>query len=233
MVSIFPTAFNLRFSGVSNSSWLSSIPAMLPTSVFIPVAITTPVPRPYITMDDEYAILLLSPKVHVSGNTASASFSAGTDSPVNEASWIFKFAESINRKSAGTISPSRSNTISPTTNSAAGITLSSPWRNTRAVGALIFRSASKEDCAFFSCTMPMTAFKTTIENITLASVHSCKTAEIMAATIRIHTIGSKSCSFNICNNVLGGLERSSFLPFSLSLFVASVSPNPFSEVFTI
>ena len=53
MVSIFPTAFNLRFNGVSNSSWLSSIPAMLPTSVFIPVAITTPVPRPYITMEDE------------------------------------------------------------------------------------------------------------------------------------------------------------------------------------
>ena len=170
---------------------------MLPTSVFIPVAITTPVPRPYITMEDEYAILLLSPKVHVSGNTASASFSAGTDSPVSEASCIFKFAESINRTSAGTMSPSQSNTISPTTNSAAGITLSSPWRNTRAVGALISRNASKEDCAFFSCTMPMAAFKITIANITPASVHSCKTAEITAATIKIHTIGSKICSFSI------------------------------------
>ena len=52
-----------------------------------------------------------------------------------------------------------------------------PGAEPRAVGALMLRSASREDCAFFSCTIPMTALTITITKITAASVHSCKIAE--------------------------------------------------------
>ena len=196
----------------------------------MPVATTTPVARPYVTMAEVYAILLRSPRGQSSGRISSASFSEGTDSPVKEASCTFKLAESIRRKSAGTISPSPSITTSPTTNSLAGITLSSPWRKTRAVGALILRRASREDCAFFSCTIPMTALTITIIKITAASVHSCKTAEKAAAPMRISTIGSMICAFSICRMVLGGFERSSLRPYFFSLSAASASPNPSSEV---
>lgn len=43
------------------------------------------------------------------------SFSTGTDSPVNDASSIFKLELCTNLKSAGTISPDSSSTISPGT----------------------------------------------------------------------------------------------------------------------
>ena len=170
---------------------------MFPTSVRMPVATTTPTARPYVTIAEAYAMLLRSPNGQSSGNFASASFSAGTDSPVKDASWIFKFADSINRKSAGTMSPSLSMTTSPTTNSRAGIMRSSPWRNTRAVGALILRSASSDRWAFFSCTIPIPALTNTIAKMTTASVHSRKTAENAAAPMRMSTMGSTICAFNI------------------------------------
>jgi len=51
----------------------------------------------------------------------SANFSTGTDSPVKDASSIFKIKLSISLKSAGIISPVSSSTISPTTSSGEGI----------------------------------------------------------------------------------------------------------------
>ena len=113
-----------------------------------------------------------SPSTHSNGMVSLASFSNGTDSPVSDASCIFKLADSINRKSAGTMAPSSIRTMSPTTSSLAGTMLSSPWRKTLAFGALICFKASRELSAFFSCTIPITALIITIVRITLASVHS-------------------------------------------------------------
>ena len=41
-----PNSFKLRFNGVSVSSAWANIPAILPTSVSIPVLTTIPLPRP-------------------------------------------------------------------------------------------------------------------------------------------------------------------------------------------
>ena len=149
-------------------------------------------------------MLARSPREQSSGRTVSASFSAGRDSPVKAASCTFKLAESIRRKSAGTMSPSLSRTTSPTTSSLAGTMLSSPCRRTRAEGALIFRRASREACAFFSWAMPMIALTMTIAKMTDASVHSRKRVENAAAPTRMSTMGSVSCAFSICNRVFGG-----------------------------
>ena len=85
-LNVFPTVLSLRFIGVSKSSCESKRCAMLPTSVSIPVATTTPTPLPYVTIEDVYAILLRSPNTHSLGKIVSESFSDGTDSPVKEAS---------------------------------------------------------------------------------------------------------------------------------------------------
>ena len=44
--SVFPKLFNFSWSGVSFSSWFDNIPAIFPTSVFIPVSTTIAFPLP-------------------------------------------------------------------------------------------------------------------------------------------------------------------------------------------
>ena len=78
------------------------IPAILPTSVSIPVSTTIPFPRPYVISDDENSILLLSPIPIFLLSISFDIFSTGSDSPVNDASCDFKFTASIILKSAGT-----------------------------------------------------------------------------------------------------------------------------------
>ena len=46
IVNVLPNWLRLRLSGVSVSSVLLSIVAILPTSVFIPISVTIPSPRP-------------------------------------------------------------------------------------------------------------------------------------------------------------------------------------------
>lgn len=97
--------------------------------------------------------------------------------------------------------------MSPGTSSLAGRMLSSPSRRTRAVGARMFRRASREDWAFFSWTMPMTALTTTMVPMTMASVHSAAGQENRAAPMRMRTIGSSSCSFCQRRMDLGGFPQ--------------------------
>ena len=66
-------------------------------------------------MVEEKAILTRSPKIVLSCNTARSSLYTGTDSPVKVASDICNCDVFKSRKSAGTISPASSKTISPTT----------------------------------------------------------------------------------------------------------------------
>ena len=100
--SVFPSWFSFFCSGVS-TSWVSlRIPAILPTSVFIPILHTIPNPLPYVIKLDENSMFLLSPIPISFSSIASAIFSTGTDSPVNDDSCDFKFTASTNLKSAGT-----------------------------------------------------------------------------------------------------------------------------------
>ena len=105
-VSILPTELSFFFMGVWKSSCFLSIPAILPTSVFIPVPTTMPTALPYITTDEEYAIFTLSPRGASSGRTVGPSLGAGTLSPVSEASCTLILLSFIILMSAGTIAPS-------------------------------------------------------------------------------------------------------------------------------
>ena len=100
--SVFPNLFSFSWSGVCVSSALFIIPAIFPTSVFIPVSTTIPFPLPYVIKLEENSIFSLSPKSTSSCSIVFALFSTGTDSPVNDASCDFKFTASIILKSAGT-----------------------------------------------------------------------------------------------------------------------------------
>ena len=93
--------FNFFCKGVSCFSVLFIIPAILPTSVVIPVSTTIPFPLPYVTKLDENSIFVLSPTPTSVFSIFSILFSTGTDSPVSELSCDFKFTASITLKSAG------------------------------------------------------------------------------------------------------------------------------------
>ena len=98
---VLPNLSNFWWSGVSCFSVEFIIPAILPTSVVIPVSTTIPFPLPYVTKLDENNIFFLSPIPISCSSMISDVFSTGTDSPVNELSCVFKFTASIILKSAG------------------------------------------------------------------------------------------------------------------------------------
>ena len=139
------------------------------------------------------------------------------------------------RMSAGTIAPSSRYTISPGTSSLAGTMLSSPFLKARALGAVIFLSASNASAAFFSCITPTVALTTITTKITIASASpspSIKliTSENIMAIKRIITIMSESCSAIIFQMLLGFTSLSTFLPYFFNRAAASSSLNPSSLV---
>ncbi len=115
-----PKAVSRRWSGVRVSVVSCSRPAIRPNSVAIPVATTTPVPRPYVTAVPLYAMFVRSPMDSVSSASAAVVLATGVDSPVNAASSILSAATSSSRRSAGTMVPTSRRTTSPGTSSAAG-----------------------------------------------------------------------------------------------------------------
>ena len=98
--SVFPSLFSFVWSGVSCFSVLFSISAILPTSVFIPVATTIASPLPYVIKLEENSIFILSPTPISLSSILLAIFSIGKDSPVKDASCDFKFTASVILKSA-------------------------------------------------------------------------------------------------------------------------------------
>src|SRR5215467_9021609 len=114
-----------RSSGVSSALTLSSIWLMRPSSVALPVPTTTPVARPETTSVPENAMFARSPTVALA-DTGSVDLSAGTDSPVSAASSVRRFFTSVRRRSAGTLSPDSSSTMSPGTSPSAGIRRAAP-----------------------------------------------------------------------------------------------------------
>ena len=99
---VFPNLFNLRCKGVSDFSVLFKIPAILPTSVFIPVSTTIPFPLPYVIKLEENTMLVLSPIPTSSLLIVVTYLSTGTDSPVSDVSCALKFTASVILISAGT-----------------------------------------------------------------------------------------------------------------------------------
>ena len=159
--SSLPVRSSSFWSGVSTSSASWSDPAILPSSVARPVAVTIARPRP-----EETAVPLKTmfpwSAIPVSSPSGAPSFETGVLSPVRAASAIRSAIDSSTRASAGTVSPSSSRRTSPGTSSAVGTVRRSPSRRTRASGADMARSAATACSARLSWTKPRTPFRTTI-----------------------------------------------------------------------
>ena len=160
--------------GVWLSSSVVSIWAMRPTSVSMPVEVTTQVARPLVMTVEEMTMFFRSPRVVSSGRESITSLLTGTDSPVMADSSAFRLAHSRIRASAGTRSPASSTMISPGTSWLVSMRTISPSRMTFANGADIFCRASRALLALSSWEMEITALITTIRRMIAESTQSVK-----------------------------------------------------------
>ncbi len=233
----FPSWFKRICSGVGSSSYVWIMSAMWPISVFIPVAVTTPRPRPYVTSVPRYAVLRRSPKEASRSKIWSARLSTGTDSPVSDASSILRFIVSSRRTSAGTKLPASTKTMSPGTTNRDGRTIRWPPRSTCASGAAIFLSAANASSALFSCTTPIAAFRITMATIAAASTNSTISPdslyslnpirkEIAAATMRMITTKSLNWASNICQKPGRGCSTSSLDWVRIGPVASQLDPDP-------
>ena len=173
---VLPRWSSRRASGVGSGSMVSSIPAMRPISVSIPVAVTRAVQLPLTTIVPMRT--MFSP---------AGTRSTGTDSPVSSDS-SQETPPSSSSASAGTRSPAAKRITSPGTASAAGISRRAPSRNTFAVGAASRERASSVRSVRTSCKKPMRALRRTMASMASASRPSPSTAEIPAQPMRISVI---------------------------------------------
>ena len=130
-----PSLARRRCSGVCGDAERSSRPAMCPSSVLIPVAVTTARPRPEATIVPMWSMFSRSASGAAWGSTIRGLFATVCDSPVSAASCVNSELADVRRASAGTLSPASISIRSPGTSSRAGTTVVSPSRTTRAVGA--------------------------------------------------------------------------------------------------
>ncbi len=112
-----PKASRFFCKGVCISDALSSISAILPISVFIPVDTTTASALPCTTKVEENSIFFLSPKPAFLLGVSFEDFETAVDSPVNADSSHLRLLSLSSRQSAGTISPSSKIITSPATKS--------------------------------------------------------------------------------------------------------------------
>ena len=159
-------------SGVLSCSTPLSIPEMRPTSVVMPVAVTTISPRPRVTCEFMYAMSRRSPSGTSSPGTAATPLATGALSPVSPDSSISSAAVTSSRPSAGTLSPASKPTTSPGTSSSAGTICCWPSRRTFAFMTSICRSAATLSAALPSWCSPMSALNTVSASTTTPVVTS-------------------------------------------------------------
>ena len=179
-----PSCFSFSCRGVRPSLASSIMPAILPISVAMPVAVTTASALPAVTMQPM--------------NTVSPAFlPAGTLSPVSMASLHCNAAALCSFASAAILSPASNSSTSPGTTVRALTVFSAPSRRTRAVGALSSFSASSVCSVRYSCKKPITAFKSTMAMMVTASA-PCPISMLMSvAAARIRIITSLNCEKNM------------------------------------
>src|SRR3954454_5924256 len=151
---------NCTVNGDLDSSWPANMPEMWPTSVPIPVAVTTNSPVPRVTLVFMYTMSVRSPSGASGALTASTPLPTGTLSPVSAASATSNDAAATTRPSAGTTSPASTATTSPGTSSSAASSINAPSRRTRALMIIILASAATAAAALPSWPSPNTALRT-------------------------------------------------------------------------
>ena len=161
-----------RASGVVTSCSSASIPEMWPTSVAIPVAVTTNSPAPRVTLVFMYTMSARSPSGVPAPFTGSVPLATGRLSPVSADSSASSVAAFSSRPSAGTTSPASIATMSPGTSCPAGISASWPSRRTLAWMTVIFCRAATDAAAWPSCRRFMTALNS-VSRISRTPVPSC------------------------------------------------------------
>mmetsp|Transcript_40615 Transcript_40615/g.129542 ORF Transcript_40615/g.129542 Transcript_40615/m.129542 type:complete len:246 (-) Transcript_40615:30-767(-) len=158
--------------------------------------------------------------------TSSDLFTA-TDSPVREACSRRRVAVLRCRTlmSAGTLSPTRSCTMSPGTSSFAGRSFTQvPFRRVLAESLCISLRASRALSALLSCQTPTTALMTRIRTMTRGSMYArmppwpsssmaARINEMPAARRRIFTRASSNCSRTSFHRGLPASFSSSFHPY--------------------
>ncbi len=166
--SVFETEAISFWSGESTPSVRSSMSAMAPTSVRIPVPVTTARPTPCTTAVPLKTMSKRSP-TGASEPRVAGSLIVASDSPVSEASWSFRPVALSRRASAPTASPSDSTRMSPRTRAAEGTVARTPSRNTVELAAVMTASAATAFSALLSCAKPRAAFAMTMMAITMTS----------------------------------------------------------------
>ncbi len=167
-----PVCFSFSCKGVWGALSSSSMWAMCPTAVSIPVAVTMPAPAPFAMPVEANTMFFRSASGQSLGHKSSAFFSTGADSPVSADSSARSSTLLIRRKSAGTRSPAFKTTKSPGTSSVLSTVWRFPPRTTLARGEDSFFSASMALSARSSCTVPITAFTTTMARMIMESTNS-------------------------------------------------------------
>ena len=133
-----------------------TMPAILPISVALPVAVTTTRRRAAGDLGVlEHQVGAVAQR-HLALGQRPASLGIGALSPVSAASCTSSVAEDAIRPSAGTTSPASSSTMSPGTSVVDSISATWPERRTRACGTCSLASASTLARAFSSWFVPIT-----------------------------------------------------------------------------
>ena len=156
---------------------------MRPISVLEPVAATSPRAVPCVTSVPDHSIDLRSPS-GAAAATGSGVFSTATDSPVSIASCAASPRASISRRSAGTLSPASSSTMSPGTRLAPSTDWRCPSRRTAARGASMPRIAAMAVSALPSWTKPIPAVARTTARMTPVAIQWFRNAVTTAAASR-------------------------------------------------
>ena len=115
MISSRPSSPSRRCSGVNSGSDCDSRLAIRPSSVCMPVWVTTATAWPAATTVPAWTIVARSPRLAAAGTFALACLPTGSDSPVNADSVTRRLADESSRASAGTLSPASSSIRSPGT----------------------------------------------------------------------------------------------------------------------
>lgn len=185
------TFFTCRSSGLSSRLTRAVNAAMRPSSVCIPVAVTTARPWPPVhTVPLNTTSRASSSGPATSG--ASAERETGADSPVSVDRSTSR-APAIRRASAQMLSPSATTSTSPGTNALAGTSWSRPSRQTCARAG---RNAASASTAFSACTSwknANAAFKTITAAIAIASEAVPLAQASTPATARTKARGWVTC----------------------------------------
>ncbi len=217
-------------SGVASSFSACRRPEMWPTSVAIPVAVTSTDPEPRVTFVFMYAMSTRSPSGVSAFSIGSTPFDAGTLSPVRADSSISSVAARMIRPSAGTTSPASTLRMSPGTIWSAGISTTCPSRITLAFTSIIEARAATAFAALPSWFRPMKAL-TSVRMIRRRPVWAWPIGkQTMPATSRTICIGSAYWRRKARQRGSFFPSANLFAPKAWSLLAASAVVRPASAV---